>query len=267
MNNTISRQKETQFFLSKKQMFFFLIAFVLFICFLFIVQPAGIYNMDSQKNKITIIFLLALNFIIFQLIEFTVIRRRKSFNNNNNEIKIHVLFSVIIILATILILYLRHPFMTKMHFYQYLFSTVFIVGIFQLSIFLMLKKIFFTESPSFKSKPANKILINDNKTTLNIDVNEVVFIKSEGNYVEVFEKDKKYLIRTTLKKIIEQNKQPEFIRCHKSYIVNLNKIKRITGNSKGYKLFLTGYKEPIPASPKTGNKIKEKLTSLSSQIS
>ena len=82
-----------------------------------------------------------------------------------------------------------------------------------------------------------------------VDPDQLLFIASEGNYVTVKYLDndvvKQNTIRTTLKTIPQHD---SIIRCHRAYIVNLDKVIHVTGNSQGYRLKLEGIKEEIPVS-------------------
>jgi len=83
--------------------------------------------------------------------------------------------------------------------------------------------------------------------------NELVMIKSEGNYVEVFYESKnqlqKELIRNSLKAIEEQlSKKPSFYRCHKQYIINLNHIQKVNGNARNLELIIEHLDAPVPVS-------------------
>ncbi len=68
--------------------------------------------------------------------------------------------------------------------------------------------------------------------------NQLLFVKSSENYVEIFyEKDDKIqhnVFRNTLTAINEQ--APFLIYCHRSYLVNIDNIKRIKGNSQNAKI-------------------------------
>ena len=59
---------------------------------------------------------------------------------------------------------------------------------------------------------------------------------------------KQQIIRNTLKYTEEQLQPKQFIRCHKSYIVNKEKIVFIKGNLKDLKLRLAGLDFDIPVS-------------------
>ncbi|MCZ2223198.1 MAG: response regulator [Chitinophagales bacterium] len=53
---------------------------------------------------------------------------------------------------------------------------------------------------------------------------EIIFIKSEGVYLEIYTKEKKFLVRESLKNITEILPKNTFYQTHRSYIVNLNAI-------------------------------------------
>ena len=81
-----------------------------------------------------------------------------------------------------------------------------------------------------------------NKDSLIIKAGMIVFIKSADNYIEVYYDNdgdvKKQMIRSSLKQAEELLLEFDYIlKCHRSFIVNVNRIKEIQGNSRGYKLF------------------------------
>ena len=67
---------------------------------------------------------------------------------------------------------------------------------------------------------------------------ELLFIEAQGNYVSIVyfhnQKVQRNLIRATMKRIEESLSSYNYIfRCHRAYIVNLNQIVDISGNSQG----------------------------------
>lgn len=70
-----------------------------------------------------------------------------------------------------------------------------------------------------------------------VGAERVISIESAGNYVTIlYDNDGKlvrYSLRNTLKSIEEICKANGLVRCHRSYFVNLNKIKIIHRNSEG----------------------------------
>jgi DNA-binding LytR/AlgR family response regulator len=69
------------------------------------------------------------------------------------------------------------------------------------------------------------------------------------------------MFRSTLKKMEGQlQAYPFFYRCHRAYIVNMNKVVHISGNAQGFKLHLAGLDDTIPVSRSLNEEIGEKLS-------
>ena len=92
------------------------------------------------------------------------------------------------------------------------------------------------------------------------------FVKAADNYIEVYlmnETLQKKMIRNTLKSIEESLiGNSNFFRCHKSYIVNLDKVSKISGNAQGYKLHMVDMDQQIPVSRQLNLEIKERFLKL-----
>lgn len=94
-----------------------------------------------------------------------------------------------------------------------------------------------------KSLNSKLVIYSDNKKeSLSFNIENLVYITSQGNYASFFIKKenenlKEKILRVTLTKIEgELGAYCKVIRCHKSYIVNTNYITDITGNARGYLL-------------------------------
>lgn len=90
-------------------------------------------------------------------------------------------------------------------------------------------------------KPEITIYSDNKKEKVVFKANDLVYISSQGNYASFFIKKntnlKEKILRVTLTKIDEELKEyTNIIRCHKSYIVNVNFINDISGNARGYLL-------------------------------
>jgi hypothetical protein len=98
------------------------------------------------------------------------------------------------------------------------------------------------------------LLVGENgKEKLSIVLEQLLVIESVNNYVEIYwEKNGglvKTLLRNTLQNIEEQvSAYPMFFRCHRSFLVNMGKVKTVDGNSQGYLLVLPLLEQPIPVS-------------------
>jgi hypothetical protein len=96
--------------------------------------------------------------------------------------------------------------------------------------------------------------ISDNKSDkINLLPGDILLIKSAENYVEIVYKEseinKQKLIRTTLRNIEEQlRKIPEFVRCHRTCIVNTKYVLKLTSGYQGNRLKIMDYIEEVPVS-------------------
>ena len=91
-----------------------------------------------------------------------------------------------------------------------------------------------------------------NELVLQLAPTELICIKSEGNYLEIyFLKDgtlHKKLVRNRLKNLEVLLPEAVFFRCHNSYIINGKFIVTVTGNARNLELSLRGIKTPVPVS-------------------
>lgn len=129
------------------------------------------------------------------------------------------------------------------------------------------KKTMQEEVAKFENNNVNstvEFVTDDNYENLTLRVADVVLVKSADNYVEItFIAGKtftKRLIRNTLKNVEVQVKSfPNFIRCHRSCIVNSDFIAKLNRNYSSYWLTLKNMDDKIPVSRQYLLKIKEAL--------
>ena len=114
----------------------------------------------------------------------------------------------------------------------------------------------------------DSILFKDTSESeiLNLLPSQVLMIKSADNYVEIYwkrgDKTERELLRQTLVSIEQDLLSLEtFFRCHRTSIVNVDKIKHVEGNSTGTKLLLEGIDELVPVSRDRRKKLLRRLTS------
>lgn len=89
------------------------------------------------------------------------------------------------------------------------------------------------------------------KVELQLMPDELIFLKSDGNYVEVYHglnQPKKNLIRNRLKSLKNQLPGEFFFQCHKSYIINKRSIVSVQGNARNFELMLRDVSALIPVS-------------------
>jgi hypothetical protein len=100
------------------------------------------------------------------------------------------------------------------------------------------------------------------KDSLAIKVSSLLIIRSADNYIEVFWKDgetvRNQMVRCSMTTAEEIVKEHKFIfKCHRSFIVNINYIDRVEGNSQGYKLYFENVSFPVPVSKGLVSKLQE----------
>ncbi len=57
-----------------------------------------------------------------------------------------------------------------------------------------------------------------------LDLEDVLYIESLGDYVTFRTDKEKFIVHSTLKNIDEKIRNPDFLKVHRSYIVNLSKV-------------------------------------------
>ena len=101
------------------------------------------------------------------------------------------------------------------------------------------------------------------KETFRLTNQSLLFIESRENYLSVCwdtgKEIKKYMIRMTMKEAIRQINDPLIVFCHRSFIVNLRKVKEIISQESAQEMILNGLEKPIPLSNTFRKVIRQKL--------
>lgn len=66
---------------------------------------------------------------------------------------------------------------------------------------------------------------------IRLDLDNILYIESLGDYVTFVTADKKHIVHSTLKNIDEKITSDDFLKVHRSYIINLTKIVDIEENN------------------------------------
>tara|TARA_R110002072_G_scaffold22432_5_gene78757 strand:+ start:12831 stop:13706 length:876 start_codon:yes stop_codon:yes gene_type:complete len=108
--------------------------------------------------------------------------------------------------------------------------------------------------------PDKIVLVAENdKIAMQITPTSLYFVKSEGNYVEVFypqnQEIQRELIRNSLKSIEAQLLAYDFFRCHNRYLINLSHLQKVEGNARNFELVLENIEEKIPVSRTKSEKL------------
>jgi DNA-binding LytR/AlgR family response regulator len=79
-------------------------------------------------------------------------------------------------------------------------------------------------------KPSDHFFIKSNNQIEKVYYDELIYVEAMLNYVMLYTTAKKMMVYVTIKSLEEQLPADIFIKVHKSFIVNMNKIRSIEGN-------------------------------------
>lgn len=94
----------------------------------------------------------------------------------------------------------------------------------------------------------DEIFVKDKNRLVKLSFDDILYIENVGDYVKVVTLDKKnYVIHGTIKSFAKKLPERHFLKVHRSYIINLHKIKDIEGGS----IVINGNVIPVSRSHKS----------------
>ncbi len=75
------------------------------------------------------------------------------------------------------------------------------------------------------------LFIKENSNTQKVTLNDILYIESNGNYITIYTKQRKILVRNSLEWAQEQLPKHQFMRVHRSFIINLQAIQSVKSRS------------------------------------
>ncbi|MBS1527734.1 MAG: response regulator transcription factor [Bacteroidetes bacterium] len=97
---------------------------------------------------------------------------------------------------------------------------------------------------AMREKPGNSvpyIFVKANGKLEKIAFADILFVEAMENYVAIYQENKKIVTHSTIKSLLEKLPQKQFIQTHKSYVVAIDKVGTIEGNT----LHIGEYKVPM----------------------
>lgn len=98
------------------------------------------------------------------------------------------------------------------------------------------------EESTTSSGDESQLFIKADKRLININLAEIYYFESYGNYVKVWLKDQFHLTPRTLTSFVDQVPEKEFYKIHKSFLINRKYIDYVEGN---FLLMKNGKQLPI----------------------
>ena len=156
----------------------------------------------------------------------------------------------------------------------YMTAIVFLVGLMPSLLLVLLNYLHLLRKygspgpvPPVPPPPAGEaalVLVADNgKDRLALPASDLLFLEVGDNYCTVFYLDgdtlQKTLLRSSLGRLESQIGLPRVVRCHRSYVVNLDRVRNVTGNAQGYQLHFAPPELAVPVSRAYAPTIKAHL--------
>ena len=248
------------------------VGFFVFL-FLFVFKPFGISNINNNFLYYTLGFGLV-TFIIqssfYLLLPFIF---KDYYKDENWKVGKNILFLFLLVFTISLGNYYYNSIvqntdnmsvLSLKEFFIYTFS----IAVFPITIFTYLseklyRKVRQKNSEEIMKLKASKVIRKtnerikifgeNNKEYITFNLDNLVYITSQGNYASFYLNEEKGIeektIRNTLINISEELKEKtNIIRCHKSYIINSKFMNTIYGNARGYYLESNIINKKIPVS-------------------
>ncbi len=99
-----------------------------------------------------------------------------------------------------------------------------------------------------------RLTAENEKDIIEANESDLLFIESSDNYSTVhYLMDgqlRKELLRSSLSRLEGQLQSERLVRCHRSYIANLSKVEKVSGNAQGFRFHLTGTDQQVPVARK-----------------
>ena len=89
---------------------------------------------------------------------------------------------------------------------------------------------------------SDHIFLRDNSRFKKIALEDITYVEAVGSYTDIYTSAGKFTLSTNLKAFENQVDHPDFMRVHRSYVVNLSHVDELEGN----RLFIN--QVPIPIS-------------------
>lgn len=96
-------------------------------------------------------------------------------------------------------------------------------------------------APAPAPEEQQKLFVKGDKQYHRLRTDEILYIEAYGNYTKVYLPSGMLLTHVSLSYYAEKLREPAFLRVHKSFLVALDKVDRLSGN----RLFLGEHEVPI----------------------
>lgn len=257
---------------------FFVVLFVFIVTY----RPLNVHKAGVFSFNFTMLAYCAIISIV-EMLAATIISRTNCFFPKGNWTISSELLSVVLLLLFIGISayfagFVMEPASSRWNLPTFFdsFSRAILVGIIPVTLptlfnirYAFARETFQSYQPNNKPQDSQGAVINieskAKKEHLDFYPHEFLFAESKGNYV-VFHLIRQnaplhVTIRNSMSEIETQlSTIPHFMRTHRAFIVNLNKITSRKGNALGYRLSLSNCKDIVPVSRQNARQFEQLMS-------
>ena len=84
---------------------------------------------------------------------------------------------------------------------------------------------------NFDSNSAHDLYVNIDRRLIKIDIQKICLVEAKGDYINIKTETDSFRVHSSLKKIKEKLPEQLFVKVHRSFIINIEKIIDIEDNS------------------------------------
>lgn len=74
---------------------------------------------------------------------------------------------------------------------------------------------------------SGSFFVRTNSILKKVNFRDILWIHADGNYSYIYTRKQRFAVKISMKKFFEKLSSSQFVRIHKSFIVNLNYVERI----------------------------------------
>lgn len=89
---------------------------------------------------------------------------------------------------------------------------------------------FTSQLPAGRAQKPDHIFVRNDSTFERILLKDILFLHADRSYCNIVTEDKTYVQSVSMNHVYEQINNKDFIRIHRSHVVNINKVTAIEGN-------------------------------------
>ena len=112
---------------------------------------------------------------------------------------------------------------------------------------------------SEQSVQQERIMVKNGAEIVFLDLYSILYFESEGHTIFIHTKDDTYSLRGSLSSYESLDKSNRFVRCHKSFLVNIDSVESIINNQGHYQIKIKGCDSYIDLSRNKVKSVKQSI--------